>query len=229
MILCASIQSVHAAFIHFPCCPWWCMLNESLAQAMFILVISISLASHHCCLFFTHFSSAHRTEHVPNLCSIEKCLKFPFQQVVIHPKLISNERVMSVLLWRSILPRADFRTRNSQWFHHNSLLRSSKIAILDLLERRLHGASEYSIFLYCTSLNMCTKSITTATLVLKFQRCWCSSLQLFGLDFSSSMGTIMSSFVDVLEIPCSMPLNLIIDAWWEHRPSFSIPPSSPFP
>src|SRR6185437_10441526 len=49
----------------------------------------------------------------------------------------------------------NFRTRNVQYSCHISLYGSSNSLILDALERKFHGASEYQLFLPCTSLSMC--------------------------------------------------------------------------
>src|SRR6185503_13619632 len=43
------------------------------------------------------FLSISRTEHVLKHCSIAKCTHFPFQRVLIRPKLIPNKRVVSIL------------------------------------------------------------------------------------------------------------------------------------
>ena len=48
-----------------------------------------------------------------------------------------------------------FRTRSVQSFCHISLYGSSNSLILDVLEREFHGASEYQLFIPCTSLSMC--------------------------------------------------------------------------
>ena len=49
----------------------------------------------------------------------------------------------------------NFRTRNIQCSCHISLYGSSNLLILDALEWEFHGASEYQLFLPCTSLSMC--------------------------------------------------------------------------
>ena len=49
----------------------------------------------------------------------------------------------------------NLRTRNVQCSCHISLYGSSNSLILDVLEREFHGASEYQLFLPCTSLSMC--------------------------------------------------------------------------
>ena len=49
----------------------------------------------------------------------------------------------------------NFRTRNVQCSCHISLYGSSNSLILDALEQEFHGASEYQLFLPCTSLSLC--------------------------------------------------------------------------
>ena len=51
------------------------------------------------------FLSISRTEHILKHCSIAKCMNFPFQRVLIRPKLIPNKRVMSILSQRCNLSR----------------------------------------------------------------------------------------------------------------------------
>ena len=50
---------------------------------------------------------------------------------------------------------SNFRTRSVQSFCHICLYGSSNSLILDALEREFHGASEYQLFIPCTSLSMC--------------------------------------------------------------------------
>ena len=51
------------------------------------------------------FLSISRIEHVLKHCSIAKCTNFPFQRVLIFPKLIPNKRVVSILSQRCNLFR----------------------------------------------------------------------------------------------------------------------------
>src|SRR6185312_17031560 len=51
------------------------------------------------------FLSISRTEHVLKYCSIVKCTNFPFQRVLIRPKLILNKRVISISSQRCNLTR----------------------------------------------------------------------------------------------------------------------------
>jgi len=116
---------------------------------------------------FTNFSSSSRTEHVPNYCSNSKYSKLSFQRVLIRPKRIPDKRVMLFLLRRRNLSRADFSMRSAQCLCHNSLHGSSNFMILDALERELDDASACSLFLHCTSLNMCLKLMKTAAFFLR--------------------------------------------------------------
>jgi hypothetical protein len=119
----------------------------------------------------TSFSSKCRTEYVLNHHSIAKCLKLSFHRVVIHPDQTPNKRVTPFLLCWCKLSQADFRMCDAQRFGCNFLHRSPKILILDALESRLHGALEYPIFPFCTSLNMCLILMKTAVLLSGFWRC----------------------------------------------------------
>src|SRR6185312_10461819 len=55
------------------------------------------------------FLSISRTEPVLKHCSIAKCTNFPFQQVLICPKLTPNKRVVSILSQRCNLFRISER------------------------------------------------------------------------------------------------------------------------
>ena len=55
------------------------------------------------------FLSVSRTEPVLKYCSIVMCTQFPFQRVLIHPKLIPNKGVMSILSQRCNLFRISER------------------------------------------------------------------------------------------------------------------------
>jgi hypothetical protein len=58
-------------------------------------------------------------------------------------KWVLNKRVVPSLHRRCNLSKADFRRRSAQCFCHISLYVYSKLMILDALERRFEGASEY--------------------------------------------------------------------------------------
>jgi hypothetical protein len=96
-----------------------------------------------CCLIFHSFYFSSRTENVLKHPSMLNFMKLSFQRAIICMKRVPNKRVMPILLWRCNLSKADFRLRSAQWFCHISLYGSSKLMILDVLERRFEGASEY--------------------------------------------------------------------------------------
>ena len=81
--------------------------TKSWSQSLLhIVVASFNSSLSHCCLIFMNFFlSIFRTEHVLKHCSIAKCMNFPFQRVLIRPKLIPNKRVMFILSKRCNLSR----------------------------------------------------------------------------------------------------------------------------
>ena len=81
--------------------------TKSWSQSLLhVVVASFNSSLSHCCLIFmTFFLSISRTEHVLKHCSIAKCTNFPFQRVLIRPKLIPNKRVVSILSQRCNLSR----------------------------------------------------------------------------------------------------------------------------
>jgi hypothetical protein len=96
-----------------------------------------------CCLIFHSFPFTSRTEHVMKHPSNLKFLKLSFQRAIVCMKRVRNKRVVPISLRRCNLAKADFRLRNAQCFCHISLYGSSKLMIIDALERRFEGASEY--------------------------------------------------------------------------------------
>jgi hypothetical protein len=96
-----------------------------------------------CCLIFHSFSLTFRTEHVLKHPSKLSFMKLSFQQAIVRMKWVLNKRVVPVLLWRCNMSKADFRVHNAQCFCHISLYGSSKLMILDALEIRFEGSSEY--------------------------------------------------------------------------------------
>ena len=81
--------------------------------------------------------------------------EFSFSTSPHSPKIDSEQEsyVHFIPALQSVL--TNFRTRNIQCSCHISLYGSSNSLILDALEREFHGASEYKLFLPCTSLSMC--------------------------------------------------------------------------
>ena len=81
--------------------------------------------------------------------------EFFFPTSTYSPKIDSEQEsyVHFVPALQSAL--TNFRTHNVQFSCHISLYGSSNSLILDVLEREFHRASEYQLFLPCTSLSMC--------------------------------------------------------------------------
>ena len=140
------------------CCLNFLQLLLVLSHGPNHCITSSSPPSIPCCLIAASYSriflSISRIEHVLKHFSIAKCTNFPFQRVLIRPKLILNKRVMSISSQRCNLSRTNFRTRNVQCSCHISLYGSSNSLILDASERKFHRDSEYQLFLPYTSLSM---------------------------------------------------------------------------
>jgi hypothetical protein len=119
------------------------------------------------CLIFHRFSFTSRTEYVHKHPSKLNSIKLSFQQAIIRMNRVPNKRVVPILLRRCNLSKADFRLRSAQCFCHISLYGSSKLMILDALEIRFKGASEYELFFHCTYLIMCSNFDWNSTFPLK--------------------------------------------------------------
>jgi hypothetical protein len=142
-------ERTNAALIYLPCCAW--SLIEDLPKASFCFIAISFFITLSCCLHSMNFYLMSRTESIPKLYYIAQCTKFLFQWFFICPNRTPNKRVMSSLLRRWNLSW-NFRTRNAQCFLHNFLHRSSNSLVLDVLEWKLYGASEYLILFICTPL-----------------------------------------------------------------------------
>ena len=83
---------LHLCCLNFPSTSSW---TKSWSQSLLhVVVASFNSSLSHCYLIFTNFFlSISRTEPVLKHCSIAKCTSFPFQRVLIRPKLIPNKRV----------------------------------------------------------------------------------------------------------------------------------------
>ena len=99
----SSSMCLHLCCLNFPSTSSW---TKSWSQSLLhVVVASFNSSLSHCCLIFTNFFlSISRTEPVLKHCPIAKCTNFPFQRVLIRPKLIPNKRVMSILSQRCNLP-----------------------------------------------------------------------------------------------------------------------------
>jgi hypothetical protein len=150
MALHARIKGTNADLIYFLCCAW--SLIEDLPKAPFCFITISFFITLPCCLHSMNFSVMSITESIPKLYFIAQFTKFPFQRLFICPNRTPDKRVTSVLLrWWKL--SWNFRAHNAQCFLRNSLHGSSNSLVLDVLEWKLHGASEYLIFFICTPMN----------------------------------------------------------------------------
>ena len=101
--------------------------------------------------FYFNFQNRTCTETLPH-CEVHE---FSFPTSSHSPKTDSEQESYAhcILALQSV--STNFRTCNVQCSCHISLYRFSNSLILDALEREFHGASEYQLFLPCTSLSMC--------------------------------------------------------------------------
>src|SRR6185369_13094190 len=130
--------------------------TKSWSQSLLhIVVASFNSSLSHCCLIFTNFSF-----NFQNRTCIETLLhcevhEFSFPTSPHSPKIDSEQESYVHFIPALQSVPTNFRTRNVQCSCHISLYGSLHSLILDALERKFHGASEYQLFLPCTSLSMC--------------------------------------------------------------------------
>src|SRR6185312_14943386 len=95
---------LHLCCLNFPSTSSW---TKSWSQSLLHVVVASfnSSLSHYCLIFTNFFLLISRSEPVLKHYSIAKCTNFPFQRVLIRPKLIPNKRVVSILSQRCNLSR----------------------------------------------------------------------------------------------------------------------------
>jgi hypothetical protein len=147
--------------------------------------ITFSIALYRC-LLFHKFSSLSRSDHVENNSFHAWRMKFSFHQVFIHPQRTPIEWVMSVLLRRCNMSKADYRLHIPQCFCHISLYGSSNSLILDALELALDEASKFQLFIPWTCLNRSSKLMKTVTSVFEVRWRWCTGLKFLWVWLHSS-------------------------------------------
>ena len=108
-------------------------------------------------LSFHGFSSLSRLGIAPNNWSNARCTKSSFQQVFICPKCIPIEGVMPLFFPSLQSAPCWFQHVHLRCLRHSSSRGSSIVLIMDALNRGLDGDPEYSTFLHCKSLDLCTK------------------------------------------------------------------------
>src|SRR6185503_7549645 len=81
--------------------------------------------------------------------------EFSFSAIPHSPKIDSEQESYVHFIPALQFVPTNFRTHNVQCSCHISLYGSSNSLILDASERKFHRASEYQLFIPCTSLSMC--------------------------------------------------------------------------
>ena len=119
-----------------------------------IVVASFNSSLSHCCLIFTNFSINFQNRTCTETLLHCKVHEFSFPTSP-HSSKIDSEQESYVHFIPALQSVPNFRTCNVQCSCHISLYGSSNSLILDVLEWEFHGASEYQLFLPCTSQSMC--------------------------------------------------------------------------
>ena len=135
-----------------------------------------------------------RTEPVLKHCSIAKCTNFPFQRVLIRPKLIPNKRVVSILSQRCNLSR-----RISERATSNVLAISPCTGLqIHWSWMRWNGNLMELLninFLLLVQLWTCSQIDENSCVLLGFRRCWRSWLKFF---WSWTHGSASSCLQNIL-------------------------------
>ena len=130
--------------------------TKSWSQSLLHIVVpSFNSSLSHCCLIFTNFSFNLQNRTCAETLLYCEVHEFSFPTSPHSPKIDSEQESYVHFIPALQSVPTNFRTRNVQCSCHISLYGSSNSLILDALEREFHGASEYQLFLPCTSLSMC--------------------------------------------------------------------------
>ena len=136
----------------FPSTP---SFTKSWSQSLLLIIVaSFNSSLSHCCLIFTNFSFNFQNRTYTETLLHCEVYGFFFPTSIHSPK-IDSEQESYVHFIPALQSVPNFRTRSVQSFCHISLYGSSNSLILDALEREFHGASEYQLFIPCTSLSLC--------------------------------------------------------------------------
>src|SRR6185369_1075744 len=129
--------------------------TKSWSQSLLLIVVASFNSSSHCYLIFTNFSFNFQNRTCTETllhCEVHEFF-FPTSSQSLKIDSEQESYVHFIPALQSV--PTNFRTCNVQCSCHISLYGSSNSLILDALEREFHGASEYLLFLPCTSLSMC--------------------------------------------------------------------------
>ena len=143
------------------------------------------------------FLSISRTEHVLKHCSIAKCTNFPFQRVLIRPKLIPDKRVMSISSQRCNLSR-----RISERATSNVLAISPCTGLeIHWSWMRWNGNLMELLninFLLLVQLWTCSQIDENSCILLGFRRCWRSWLKFFWSWTHGSASSCLQNILNTL-------------------------------
>ena len=117
------------------------------------------------------FLSISRTEPVLKYCSIAKCTNFPFQQVLIRPKLIPNKRVVPFYPSAAICPD-EFQNAQHPMFLPYLLVRIFKFIDLGCVGMGISWSFWISNFSSLYVSVHVQNLMKTAGLALELWRCW---------------------------------------------------------
>src|SRR6185312_4379756 len=128
--------------------------TKSWSQSLLLIVVaSFNSSLSHCCLIFMNFSFNFQNSTCTETLLHGKVQKFSFPTSPHSPKTDSEQESCVHFIPALQSVSTNFKTRNVQCSCHISLYGSSNSLILDALEREFHGASEYKLFIPCTSLS----------------------------------------------------------------------------
>ena len=130
--------------------------TKSRSQSLLhIVVASFNSSLSYCCLIFTNFSFNFQNRTCTETLLHCEVHEFSFPTSPHSPKIDSEQEsyVHFIPVLQSV--PTNFGARNVQCSCHIFLYGSSNSLILDALELEFHGASEYKLFITCTSLSMC--------------------------------------------------------------------------
>jgi len=129
--------------------------TKSWSQSLLhVVVASFNSSLSHCCLIFMNFSFNFQNRMCTKTLLHLEVHKFSFLTSPHSPKIESEQESYVHFIPALQSVPTNFRTRNVQSFCHISLYGSSNSLILDVLEWKFHGASEYQLFIPFMSLSM---------------------------------------------------------------------------
>ena len=129
--------------------------TKSWSQSLLhVIVATFNSSLSHCCLIFTNFSFNFQNRTCTETLLHCEVHEFSFPTSPYSPKIDSEQESCVHFIPALQSVPTNFRTRNVQCSCYISLYGSSNSLILNALEWKFDGASEYQLFASCTALNM---------------------------------------------------------------------------